>query len=33
MKSMFGTWTKSRLAFLAIGLVLVAFGVVSLIQH
>lgn len=33
MKSMFGTWSKSRLAFLAIGLVLVAFGVVSLIQH
>jgi hypothetical protein len=33
MKALFGTWSKSRLAFLAIGIVLVAFGAVSLIQH
>jgi hypothetical protein len=33
VKALFGTWSKSRLTFLAIGIVFVAFGVVSLMQH
>ena len=33
MKSLLGTWSKSRLLFLAVGLALVAFGAVSLLQH
>jgi hypothetical protein len=33
LRTLFGTWTKSRFAFLAIGIVLVAFGAVSLFQH
>jgi hypothetical protein len=33
MKVLFGTWSKSRIAFLAIGIALVAFGAISLLQH
>ncbi len=32
MKSLFGTWSKSRFAFLAIGIVFVVFGVVTIVQ-
>lgn len=32
MKSVLGPWSKSRLAFLAIGIVFVAVGVVTLLQ-
>ncbi len=32
MKSLLGTWTKSRIAFLAIGIVFVAIGVVTIVQ-
>jgi hypothetical protein len=32
VKSVLGPWSKSRLAFLAIGIVFVAVGVVTLLQ-
>jgi hypothetical protein len=32
VKSVLGPWSKSRLAFLAIGIVFVAVGVVSILQ-
>ena len=32
MKSILGTWSKSRIAFLAVGIVFVAIGVVTILQ-